>query len=182
MNDWAERYPWALRVASWDPATLDPQRSPVPREAWPPGPWHDEPDIVEWRHESGLPCLIVRAEVTGSLCGYVGVPPGHPLHGKGPSDVDLDAHGGITYADACQGSICHVPRPGEPDDVWWFGFDTAHAFDVMPAMAALLREKCASPAGHLLDGHYWTVDDVRAEADELAAQLVAAAGNGAADV
>lgn len=31
--------------------------------------------------ETGYPCLIVRAPVTGALCGYVGVPERHPLYG-----------------------------------------------------------------------------------------------------
>lgn len=35
----------------------------------------------------------------------------------------LAVHGGLTYSDRCHDDICHVPAPGEPDDVWWFGFD-----------------------------------------------------------
>jgi hypothetical protein len=36
-------------------------------------------------------------------CGYVTVPAGHPWHGLGyakPPIVDIDVHGGITYAEA----------------------------------------------------------------------------------
>lgn len=53
----------------------------IDKSKWHPGPWLDEPDKVEWRHASGLPLLIVRASHTGALCGYVGVPEGHPLYG-----------------------------------------------------------------------------------------------------
>lgn len=110
------------------------------RDEWKPGPWDDEPDLVEWRHdESGYPCLIVRNNF-GALCGYVGVPPEHPLHGKGMLDAevtDLDVHGGVTYGHECAGDICHVARPGEPEDVWWVGFDCAHAFDAVPGISML---------------------------------------------
>src|SRR5947207_1159298 len=49
------------------------------KSEWGPGEWQDEPDRLEWRHTSGLPCLIVRNHM-GSLCGYVGVPPAHPFY------------------------------------------------------------------------------------------------------
>lgn len=45
-------------------------------------PWLDEPDALDWVDDvSGYPCAI-RRNTTGSLCGYVGVPHEHPLHGK----------------------------------------------------------------------------------------------------
>ena len=31
-------------------------------------------------------------------------------------------------------SICHLPGPGEPDRVWWFGFDCAHYGDIAPSL------------------------------------------------
>jgi hypothetical protein len=33
-----------------------------------------------------------------------------------------------------------VPDPGEPDDVWWFGFDCAHWMDVMPGLIYVQEE------------------------------------------
>jgi hypothetical protein len=50
-----------------------------PKSSWGPGPWQDEPDRLEWTH-AGLYCLMIRNDL-GSWCGYVGVPPEHPLHG-----------------------------------------------------------------------------------------------------
>lgn len=48
---------------------------------WGAGDWQKEPDKVQWQdEETGLPCLIVRGP-TGALCGYVGVPQGHPAYG-----------------------------------------------------------------------------------------------------
>src|SRR5688572_7588915 len=105
------------------------------KATWPPGPWQHEPDKAQWQDPAtGLPCLIVRNS-SGALCGYVGVSKGHPLFEvgyQGADDYDLSCHGGLTYSEHCQPStdealgICHVPAPGEPDHVWWFGFDCAH--------------------------------------------------------
>lgn len=100
---------------------------------WGIGPWWSEPDRLEWRSH-GLPCLVVRNPM-GSLCGYVGLPPEHPLHGKGYEDDGVPyVHGGATYAAACAHRVCHVPAPGESDNVWWFGFDCAHAGDLTPSL------------------------------------------------
>lgn len=99
-------------------------------EKWGDGPWLDEPDRLEFRHQ-GLPCLITRNPVMGNLCGYVAVPPGHPWHSKSDPPV-VDVHGSCNYANACSGHICHVPEPGESDNVWWFGFDCAHGHDFVP--------------------------------------------------
>ena len=108
-------------------------------------PWENEPDRVEFRYK-GFPCLIVRNQ-GGSLCGYAGVPPSHSLHGKTCHSTfpesnfdkkidDIEIHGGVTFTGACQedGPICHKPEPGEPDNVWWVGFDCAHYGDFMPHM------------------------------------------------
>jgi hypothetical protein len=76
-------------------------RDIVGKQGWAPGEWHSEPDKIQWADEAtGLPCLIVRGPV-GALCGYVGVQPGHALHGKGYDDCDVEAHGGLTFAGGC---------------------------------------------------------------------------------
>ena len=109
----------------------------VDRTGWAPGPWDTEPDRVDWTH-AGLPCFVLRNH-HGAWCGYVGVAAGHPAYGLGYGDVDVEVHGGLTYAEKCSPPICHVPAPGEPDEVYWFGFDCGHAFDIMPGMDATLR-------------------------------------------
>jgi hypothetical protein len=136
----------------------------VDRSGWPAGPWDDEPDRVAFEH-AGLPCLLNRGG-GGAWCGYAAVPPGHPLHGQNHwEEIDVDVHGGVTYTDACQGSICHVPKPGEPDDVWWIGFDCAHLYDLTPGS---LRFDRALP-----DEVYRDVAYVRRETEHLAEQLAA---------
>ena len=57
------------------------------KSGWPAGPWQSEPDKMQFPDpETKLPCLVVRGPF-GALCGYVGIPPSHPLHGRSYSDV-----------------------------------------------------------------------------------------------
>lgn len=139
------------------------------RAKWPAGPWVTEPDRVEWRHK-GVPCLIVRSPGGGHLCGYAAVPPGHPWHGKGmgwDDGVHPDVHGGVTYAEGCAGQVCHVPQPGEPDNVWWLGFDCAHLYDLSPGY--LEHRTWIDP-----EASYKGVLYVKRQAESLAEQILAA--------
>jgi hypothetical protein len=146
------------------------------------GPWCDEPDRIEWRTH-GYPCLMLRHPEMGHWCGYVGVPPTHPLHGRHFRTVNVMVHGGVNYAEPCLGDACHTPWPGEPHDVWWFGFDCAHFMDRRPGTEQLLRTleakypsvpRIPPPpdiAALLVGEHYRDVDYVTAEVDALAHQL-----------
>lgn len=138
------------------------------RTGWPSGPWDNEPDKMQWADKNtGLPCLAVR-NFSGAWCGYVGVPDTHPMHGAHYDEVNADAHGGLTFSGACrpgaeEHGICHIPEPGEPDNVWWLGFDCAH-----------LGDKCPQPRFHgpeFDDEVYRTLEYVQAECTRLAAQL-----------
>jgi hypothetical protein len=153
------------------------------KATWRSGPWDDEPDRLQFKTSSGLPGLIVRNPY-GALCGYVGVANEHPFYGKSYNDLDVEVHGGLTYADACQvdGPICHVPEPGEPDDVWWFGFDCAHAYDLVPGLItdptdSLIVSLYTSfeRLGDLASDRdtYRDINYVRNEVENLANQLVA---------
>jgi len=130
-----------------------------------PGPWSGEPNRVEFRH-AGFPCVLHRGGM-GAWCGYVGVPPGHPWHGKDYDDIDADAHGGLTYSGRCGGCVCHVPLPGESDDFWWVGFDCAHYNDLIPHMFA---EELHSLRSGMV---YKTIAFAKAETERLAEQAAA---------
>lgn len=194
----------------------------IDKSEWGPGEWQDEPDKKQWRDEAtGLPCLIVR-NGSGALCGYVGVPRNHVYYGSDYDKVDVEVHGGLTFAGKCSPSptrerwekwrqsiyagreeakryplgdaaqrlkdraveledfdaycrwceaatICHVAPEGE-DDVWWFGFDCAHAWDLSPGSRSVLRS-----IGHERDSDdvYRDLRYVEAEVARLASQMLA---------
>lgn len=184
------------------------QQTPEPqfdKSTWGPGPWQDEPDRLDFEH-AGFACIVLRVRESGHLCGYVGVPNGHPLYGvaysaesealraqlerrkeqpigeqpgmglmiqmlggelRATPDAALNVHGGITYSEKCAGRVCHVPRDGMPADVWWFGFDCAHAGDFSPGMTRFRWQYGLSSAG----GTYRTVEFVQDECRSLAEQL-----------
>lgn len=134
------------------------------------GPWSKEPNRVEFKH-GGFHCILHRGGLA-AWCGYVGVGPDHPAHGKQYDDVDVEVHGGLTYAEKCQGHVCHVPAPGEPDDLWWLGFDCSHFMDLAPGSLAI-EHRFPTTIGILDRGRYWTVEDVTTETRRLAEQLAA---------
>lgn len=82
-----------------------------------PGPWAMEADKIAWVDDmSGYGCIIRRSPTKKHLCGYVSVPPGHPLFGRHINtmgDFLISVHGGLDYAAACQNwereevSVCH---------------------------------------------------------------------------
>lgn len=122
----------------------------IDKTAWPRGPWDDEPDKVQWEDEAtGLPCLAIRKEIFGHWCGYVGVYPNAFAYEKDWTEEYscVNVHGGITYNAFSQYSkygvahaISAALEDGEPDHFWWFGFDCAHAGDLLPAKAHLWPE------------------------------------------
>jgi hypothetical protein len=170
---------------------MNEQYTTVDKSKWDRGPWDTEPDKVVWVDEAtDLDCMAHRGPA-GHWCGYVGVPEGHWAHGANYDDVDalnpnqdvwVAAHGGLTFASACQPhpdgpqfGVCHIAQPGRPDNVWWLGFDCAHAGDLSPGRVADLREHGLA---HLvtcwpLDSYdtYRDLDYVVAEVTSLATQL-----------
>jgi hypothetical protein len=162
------------------------------KSKWEPGPWQQEPDKVQWQDEAtGLPCLIVRNSM-GALCGYVGVAEGHPWfameyrrgkvlgcgdtcendwHYQCTPAANVRVHGGITFSDFCQphddeaSGICHLPAPGEPDRVYWFGFDCGHCNDLIPAWSGRDIGRMFGPS------MYRDIDYVKDQVKHLAVQI-----------
>lgn len=157
-----------------------------------PGPWADEPDKIAWTDPAtGYGCLINR-EPEGHFGGYVGVEPGHPLHGYRddalPPSIGAGLHNPVTYAEACdptQGeavSICHVSPerdlrsrrlvrvPHTHDDrAWWFGMLANGPRDFSPKG---VRRRLAAERGEI----YRDARFVYAQVVRLAAQLKAVEG------
>ena len=119
-------------------------------------PWDNEPDDAEWFDEDTKYMCQIRRNVNLSLCGYVGIPKGHPLWGVKYDDAydnleSLTVHGGLTYSEE------------EEDGWWWFGFDCAHAGDLVPY--SLIYNT------HTRDGVYRTWEYVEREVRDLSRQL-----------
>jgi len=82
---------------------------------------------------SGLRCVVLaNVGGMGHRCGYVAVPPSHPLYQKeysedtrlGFPDELIDVHGGVTFSDTKLNT--EIPCVG---DMWWFGYDCMHGGD-----------------------------------------------------
>ena len=110
---------------------------------------------------------VAVRQAKGHWCGYVGLPKSHPWYGVSAYDDILDhnldvtkisdiveVHGGITYASF------HKPHGCEEPDLWWFGFDCGHAWDIVP-----LDNDWPS------DGVYRNFEFVEDQLDKLVIQL-----------
>lgn len=124
----------------------------IDKSSWGEGLWSSEPDKVEFTDATtGLPCLIVRIP-NGTLCGYVGISEEHPWFGieydksvnrdknrqNNTPEMLIVVHGDLNYSDFCQEDnkehgVCHQALPGQPDKIWWYGFDTSHTGDLIPS-------------------------------------------------
>jgi hypothetical protein len=78
-----------------------------------------------------------------------------------PIGMAMRIHGGLTYADD------RAPY-SKPDGLWWFGFDCAHAGDLIPSFAE--EDRSAARGDVYRDQAY-----VVSECQSLAAQLAKAA-------
>ena len=73
---------------------------------------------------NGHPFLVINSH--GYIpCGYVNAA-GTALEGKEWDEIDIDCHGGITFADKFAPVTC--------EDGWWIGWDYAHLNDYDPTL------------------------------------------------
>lgn len=124
-------------------------------------PWENEPNFEQWVDKgTGYLCRVERNELTLSLCGYVAVPIGHKVRGMRYQEAEefgVCAYGGLTFG-------------GRMDDNKWFGFDCAHAGDLVPIM---YMRQVTSGFNFLTRGEYRTFDWVKKETVKLAESLMA---------
>lgn len=141
-------------------------REPIDKTGWEEGPWHSEPDEMDWVDDAtGLQCLILRMS-GGALCGYVGVKSHHPLFGKNYDDeevYDLWCHGGLAFSES------FAALWSKFEGYWFFGFDCAHSGDFSPGHAAVLRQIRAG--GRHPGDSYRDLAFVKREVEGLARQL-----------
>lgn len=82
------------------------------------GPWNNEADKVAWiDEETGLGCIMLRQK-DGTISGYAGVGPDHPLFGFKvdaiPIGIACTVHGNVTYSAACEVNRFATVAWGEP--------------------------------------------------------------------
>lgn len=154
--------------------------------------WDQEPDSDDWITDAGLKAKMRRGP-SGHWCGYVGIPKGHPLYGKGyshrippPAGFDErpmndrvpaipvlchalcgdDDAVSLELAIDVHGGLTYAANhvPGDKTDgLWWFGFHCGHCDDLSPKI----------PAGFGTSVTYRNHAYVRAECEKLAEQLIA---------
>lgn len=107
-----------------------------------------ESRIVDSGVEAGVYWMTYNAPLWGAVNGYVRVPDGHPWFGLDYDDIDVEVHGGLTFA-----------RAG------WIGFDTLHSGDVWPG-----SDYTSRPTSWDI---HWTSEKVADEARELARAVAA---------
>ncbi|MDH6674261.1 hypothetical protein M2277_004953 [Paenibacillus sp. LBL] len=129
------------------------------------------------RQEVSLHGLIVRSPDFGNLNGYVGVPRGNVFHGKeipylltgSQSLYFLNVHGGVTFSGSGgehrQLNHFKLMKP----DLWYIGFDTAHANDLTPRVYQDLKEMGRDPS---FMGTYKDIDYVERQVRRLATQII----------
>ncbi|MFA7278750.1 MAG: hypothetical protein WC100_01485 [Sterolibacterium sp.] len=168
------------------------------KETWGEGPWQHEPDNAEWVDPAtGLQCLIKRnSQITGALCGYVGVPASSKLYGldywgrlngwrkiarpvatktKRDSKRRIkarDRHYGLLINGICVHGGLTFGDFWDEGGLWYFGFDCAHYRDYSPAIAATMRS--LMPKSHTYSGSDEVYRDfafVTEQTKALAAQL-----------
>lgn len=118
----------------------------------------------EWEYR-GLKCLVAVDEeiVEEWYSGYVAVPREHPDWGKNHTDVEV--HGGLDFAQ--QGLDDSIWKGKE---LWWLGFNCAQATD--DTVKGRLSENPYLDDGTSPPLHKWTLDEVVAETEKLAEQLI----------
>lgn len=89
-------------------------------------------------------------------CCYVKISKNHAFFKKGYDDIDIDCHGGLTYA---SNYLMGVDTDAL-DENWYIGWDYAHFGDYMYFKKNMK-----------LDGHKWTIDELREDAEEVCKQL-----------
>jgi hypothetical protein len=114
----------------------------------------------------------------GIRCGYVRVPFGHAWHGVPYDDLDVEVHGGLTFAEPDE----PCPKDG-PDNAYWVGFDTHHLHDAQDwdlpwAGGDEVRQKIRQIHEEVgLDKwphHVWTTEEVEAECRSVCEQAARA--------
>jgi hypothetical protein len=165
------------------------------RSTWGKGLWDGEPDREQWSDSmTGYPCLAIRCDL-GMWAGYVGVYPEHPAFGQEIDDLPgvnfwcyTDEHHFIEPWPVDPNAVVNVDDPKEsilqvvrmPDYLWFFGFDFAHAGDIIPsvvvAMANVQRSLNRTALDKAFKSTYKDLAYVKKTCETVAIELARMAG------
>ena len=116
-----------------------------------------EGDELQWDYTCSngviIHCSIHRNDVK-ALCGYITLTKDNSLYGVDYDDINISAHGGITY----QGY--------DQNENWVIGFDCGHYGDLTPYF--LLKDDTF--ARFTQDGIYRDMEYVKSECESMAEQ------------
>lgn len=85
---------------------------------------------------------------------YIEIPKGHKLYGKGYEEIDLNVHGGLTYADKYLWITESSKKEG-----WFIGWDYAHCGDYTGYEEMY-------PKKYRTGGKKWTTEEILEEVKE----------------
>jgi hypothetical protein len=89
-----------------------------------------EGDFEEWTDPySNYLCRISRMIEFQHWNGYVRIPKNHPCYGKHYDDIEVEVHGGLSFADHYFPSYS---PPIKDENYYFVGYDTGHAWDRSP--------------------------------------------------
>lgn len=121
--------------------------------------WETEPDKKEFTYK-GFRCVILRHPELKHLCGYVALPEGNALDGIPYDDININVHGGLTFAKSKTEKHPRFPGYGTV-----IGFDCAHYTDYNPGVTneklkklttyrnmAFVEKQCKSMVDQIING------------------------------
>lgn len=97
--------------------------------------WENEPDYEEFEYKGYL-CNIRRNRMH-AWCGYIGLPKEHPWYDKGYDEIDMDVHGGLTFAQMGKSTMGEMKRDKK---LWFIGFDCYHGGDYSPFYEVMIKK------------------------------------------
>ena len=115
------------------------------------------PKILENEKYKGYKYYIIT--LGSHPCCYVLLPKGHQYYGKFYNDIPIECHFGLTYSKPTLFRD-NVIKNGE----WVIGWDYAHIGDYSIFHLPLMESS--------IDGHKWTLEELRYEVYEVINQLV----------
>lgn len=137
------------------------------------GEWINEPDLVEFKYKE-YDCTILRtcmvesngSKFGGYLCGYVKIPENNKFYNKNYSSMNIDVHGGLTFAEF-------------KGDGYWIGIDCAHSFDLVPSSEKfkqsnedMIELRKQFPDSRIWENTYKNISFVEAELKSIVDQII----------